>query len=544
VNGAPAAAVTGAAEQAPAAAPAPAERGPARPRRGTRRRVAIALAIAAIALALGALRARRAPGPGRITSIAVLPLKNLSGDPGKDYFADGTTEALITELGKIGALQVRSYQSVARHRGTSTPLREIARELRVDALLVGAVLQTGRRVRLTANLYQPSPERQLWSEMYEFDVRDVLAIEGELARDMASRIRVTVTAPEQARLGSDRRVDPEAYEAYLLGRAHLSKTPTAESFENAKAYFEQAIAHDPGFAPAYASLGHLYMHHRGLAPSSDEARRAARRWGERAAQLDDTLAEAHAVIARSAQQDWDFAGAEREFRRAIELNPGDPVTRIWYVLYLEGMQRTGEASAQARRAQQLDPVSPFVNTWAAAAAFYAGDVDEAIATARKALELDPSYADASLVLARTLVTLGRYGEAIAELERALTLNRQPHLLGALGHAFARAGRRDDALKVVAELSGTPSDERGYTQFGLIWAYAGLEDRDRAFAALEKAYDARLGRMVWLQVDPLLDPLRSDPRLSDLARRVGLPPTLPPLPRRPEPRGGPGAPSSP
>ncbi len=531
VNGAGAAAVNGAAAQPAAEDTVPGVRAPARPRRrtATRAMIALALAIAAIAtLALGALRERLAARPGRITSIAVLPLRNLSGDPGKDYFADGTTEALIAELGKIGALQVRSYHSVESYRASAKPLAEIAREVGVDALLVGAVLQTGGRVRLTANLYQASPERQLWSEMYEFDVRDVLAIEGELAREMASRIRVKVTAPEQARLGTSRRVDPEAYEAYLLGRAHLAKWPTPASFQKAKAYFEEAIGRDPGFAPAYASLGQLYVHHRGFVPSSADARRAARGWAEKAAQLDDGLAEAHAVLGVSAQQDWNFAEAEREYRRAIELNPSAPSPRVWYTLYLSAMQRTEEASAQARRAQQLDPASPFVNTWAAAAFFYAGDANEAIATARKALELDPSFGDASLVLARTLLKLGRHGEAIAVLERTLTAtNRPPHLVGALAHAYGRAGRRGDALRLVDELCGHGGDERGYTQFGLVWAYAGLDDKDRAFAALEKTYEARLGRMVWLNVDPLLDPLRSDPRLSDLARRVGLPPRVPP-----------------
>ena len=478
--------------------------------------VPAALAIAATGLVLVGR-----PEAVHVRSIAVLPLKNLSGDPQQDYFVDGMTEALITELGKIGALQVLSYQSTARYRQTALPLSLIARELKVDAFLEGSMIHSGPRVRITARLIQASPERQVWAESYEFDRRDVLAIQGEVARGVASQIRVKVTPSELVRLTTSRRVDSEAYEAYLLGRAHLAKT-TPTSWTRAKEYFEKAIEKDPGYAPAYSGLAELHIRHRPWTRHGD-ARRQARQWGEKAVELDDTLAEAHTILARCAQQDWDWAGAEREFRFAIALNPSYPLARIWYAMYLYLLLRFDEAVVEARRAQQLDPVSSLVNTFAGSAYFFAGRIEEAIASWQKALELDPSYSHASLALARYHVTQGMYPQAIAELQKALIFNqRQPLLLGALALAYARAGQREEALKLVSELHRIEAEEPGYSPFGMIWAYAGLGDKERTFAYLERAYQERAGLMLWLNVDTYLEPLRSDTRFKDLVRRVGLP----------------------
>jgi TolB-like protein/Tfp pilus assembly protein PilF len=493
--------------------------------------VPVALAMAAIALVLGRIgwdrsgAASAPPKAGDITSIAVLPLKNLSGDPQQDYFVDGMTEALITELGKIGAVQVLSYQSVVGYRQTSKPLPQIARELGVDAFLEGAVVHSGQRIQITAKLLRGSPERQLWAESYEFGRRDVLEMQAEVARDVASQIRVKVTSPEPGRFTLPRRVNPEAYEAYLLGRAHIHKAPTKESWARAKEYLEKAIQKDPGYAPAYAGLAELEMRHRGsLTRNPRDARLQARQLAEKALELDDSLAEAHTTLARIAQQEWDWAGAEREYRRGIELNPSYAPARIWYALYLCAMERFGEAVVEASSAQHLDPVSPLINTWAAAAYFYDGRVEEAMASLQKALELDPTFSDASLVLARTYVMQEKYPQAIAELQKALIFNeRQPLILGALAHAYARAGQREEALKLVNELNRIEAEERGYVApFGIIWAYAGLGDKDQAFAYLERSFQEHRDRIVWINVDPLLEPLRSDPRLKDLARRIGLP----------------------
>src|SRR2546428_3030977 len=369
------------------------------------------------------------------------------------------TEALITELGKISALQVISHQSVLGYRQTAKPLPQIARDLKVSALLEGTVLRSGDKVRITVNVVQALPERHLWAESYEFYQRDVLAVQGEVAQGVARQIRVKLMPQEQARLASSQRVDPEAYEAYLLGRAYFYKMPTPTNSIRAKEYFEKAIEKDPGYAPAYASLAELHIWTAGGGNLTRDprggywdARLQARQRAEKALKLDDTLAEAHNALAMVKQVEWDWAGAEQEYRRAIELNSSYPVARISYAIHLYAMQRFEEAVAQAKRAQQLDPVSPFINTWAGAAYFFAGRVEEAMASLQKVLELDPSYSDASIVLARTYVTKGMYQQAIAELQKALIFNaREPFVLGVLAHAYARAGRREDALKLVGEL---------------------------------------------------------------------------------------------
>jgi TolB-like protein/tetratricopeptide (TPR) repeat protein len=476
------------------------------------------------------------PTAGEVTSIAVVPLKNLSGDPKQDYFVDGITDALTTELGKISTLQVRSYQSVIGYRETAKPLPQIARELKVDALLEGAVLRSGDRVRITAKLVQATPERHLWAEGYEFDERDILTVPGEVALRVAREIRVKLTAHEQARLTTARRVDPEAYQAYLLGRAHFYKTKAPTSATKAKEYYLKAIEKDPGYAPAYASLAELYAL-AGWRLTRDprggywDARPEARQWAEKALKLDDTLAETHAALAWVAQQEWDWAGAEREYRRAIELNPSYSLARIWYAIYLYAMQRFDEAAAQAQRAQQLDPASPLINAWAGSAYFFAGRADEAMSSWQKALELDPSSWYASMVLARAYVTQGRHQQAITELQKAMIFNvGEPFVLGALAHAYAQAGQREEALKLVRELKRIEAERGVIPTFSFVWAYAGLGDNAQAFAWLERSYQERRERLVWLNVDPLLEPLRADPRFHDLVLRVGLPTKSPPRPR--------------
>src|SRR3954470_3726161 len=375
--------------------------------------------LGVVALNVGGLRDQLAGRPRELTAVAVLQLKNLSGDAQQDYFADGMTEALITELGKIAALRVLSYQSVLSYRKTAKSLPEIARELNVDTFVEGSVFHSAERVRIAINLVQMSTERHLWAESYEFNPRDVLAVQGEVARDVARRIRGKVTPEEQVRLTASRRVDPEAYEAYLIGRAYLAKAQVPMNWTRAKEYFEKAIEKDPGYAPAYGSLAELHTRNRGSSiRNPGDARVQARRWGEKALKLDETLAEAHNALGRVAQQEWDWATAEREYRRAIELNPSYPEARTNYTMFLYAMLRFEEAVAEARRAQQVDPSSPFVNTWAGAAYFLSGRVEEAMASLQKAVELDPNYADASLVLARTRLTQGKHQQAVAELQRS------------------------------------------------------------------------------------------------------------------------------
>ena len=513
----------------------------AAPAAPTERRTAIWWAAAAVVLVLAALglnvlgvRVRLlAPSvPGPITSIAVLPLKNLSGDPSQDYFTDGMTEALITRLGQMSALHVISHQSVLGYRDATKSLPQIAHELNVDALVEGTVLHSGNRVRITANFVQAVPERHLWAESYEFDRQDVLAVQGEVARDVANRIQIKVTPQEHGRLTVSRQVDPEAYEAYLLGRAYFYKAraPTPTDAAKAREYFETAIHKDAGYAPAYASLAELYIWTGGAGTLTNErsgyheAHLKAREWAEKALKLDDMLADAHNALGTVKEGEWDYAGAEQEYRRAIELNTNYAVAHISYAMHLYGMQRFEEAAAEARRAQQLDPAAPFINTWAGAAYLLAGRHEEGMASLQKALDLDPSYYDARIVLARTYVSNGKYQQAIAELEKALALNaRDPGVVGALAYAHARSGNREKALALVEQLKRNDGPQPGSAPtFALVWAYAGLDDKEQAFAWLERAREERRQRLSTLNVDPLLAPLRSDPRFTDLVHRIGLP----------------------
>jgi TolB-like protein/DNA-binding winged helix-turn-helix (wHTH) protein/Tfp pilus assembly protein PilF len=478
------------------------------------------LAIGLFAVNAFGLRDRfMGPGPTSV-ALAVLPLKNLSGDASQDYYADGITEALITELGKIGRLQVLSFQSVSRYRQTPKTLPEIARELGVDVLLEGSVVRSGDRVRITAKLFQAAPERQLLSESYEFEARDVVAVQAEVARDVATRARIRLTPQEQKRLASARRVDPEAYEAYLLGRAYFMRYGPGIPLK-AKAYFEKSIAKDPTFAPALASLAELYAGREFAFPMSFLAQ--ARQLAEQALALDDSLAGAHAALGRVSQHEWDWAGAERAYRRAIEVNPNYAVARAWYAAYLYPLDRFDEAVEQAERAQRLDPTSSFVNTLAGSALFYAGHVDKARATWQRVIDLDPMYALASFSMSGSYLTDRNYDQAIAVLEKALTYTpNEPFLLGTLAHAYARVGRREEALRLTRDLVRREASGEILQAFALIFAYAGLQGYDEAFARLEKAAAAHRARMLWMRIDPRLEPLFGDPRFQEMLRRMNLP----------------------
>lgn len=491
----------------------------------------LALPLAVVGLNIGGVQDRLGSlvgsnGPASIT-LAVLPLKNLSGDPAQDYYADGFTEALITELGKIARFHVVSFQSASRYRQTAKPLPQIARELKVDALLEGSVVRSGQRVRITTKLFQAIPERQLLSESYEFDAHDIVAVQATVARDVAGRALVRLTPQEKARLASNHGVDPEAYEAYLLGRAYFSKQPALGALK-ARQYYEKAVAKDSAFAPAYAGLAELYaiwgwrLAKDPMAGYAD-ARALTRQWAQKALAVDSGRAEPHAALAWVSQQEWDWPAAERAYRRAIEVNPSYATARIWYAMYLYGMERFDEAVVQARRAQQLDPASPFVNTMTGRALAFAGRMDEALAFWQRALELDPKYPLCIVAMATSYVALGKHAQAIAVLDKGMVDNpKEPFIFGALAHIHAQLGQRARALELVADLTRREARGEVMPAFALIWAYAGLEDHDQAFARLEKAAAERRDRMVWVKVDPLLAPLRSDPRFHDLVRRMNMP----------------------
>lgn len=459
--------------------------------------------------------------PPRIQSIAVLPLENLTGDPSQEYFVDGMTDALITNLAQIGSLQVISRTSVLRYKGEKKSLPAIARELGVDAVVEGTVARSGNRVRIDAQLVHAATDRHLWAHSYERDLSDAMALQSEMAQAIAAEIRAKLTPQEQARLGKTQRVNPAAYEAYLKGRFLLNRWSVEEA-NKALQYFQQALAINPNYAQAYSGLSDSYRTLALFSGPKPEAWQKARAAATRALELDDSLAEAHRSLASvRGWYDWDLPGGERELQRALQLNSGDAETYRQYGLSLLYMGRLNEAMAMTKRAQELDPLSPAVAVEVARNYYFARRYDQAIEQARKAIELDPTFVQAHRLLGYAYEAEGKFPEAIAEFKLAVKLSPgNLSYLGILGRGYAVAGNRREARRTIAklkELSKTRYVEP--LQFALI--YAALGEKDQAFAWLEKAFEERNGNLIALSVAPWFDPLRSDPRFADLVRRVGL-----------------------
>jgi len=467
---------------------------------------------------------------GPIASVAVLPCKNLTGDPEQEFLADGLTDVLTTHLAQVKSLTVPSVTSSMYFKGEHKKLSEIARELNVQAMVEPSVQRSRDRLLVNFQLIHAPTDRHLWAKSYEVDPKNVQALLPAVAREILEAMNAQVTLEEKSRLSSSRETTPEANEAYLRGRYHFTKGTDADRAK-AHEYFEKAIEKDPNFALAYASLAVLRAHggffRAGAGPL--EAHTQTREWARRALELDDTLAEAHAALAWIEMTDWNWMGAEEEFRRAIELNPNLPVARTWYAQFLSCIRRFEESLAQAEIARRLDPVSPDTSVHSAEPYLNAGRVDEAIESYRKVLELEPNYHIAHHNLARAYIEKKMYQQAIEELEKAMALGgRDPLSLGVLAHAYGKAGRRQEALKLVNELLHPSKGERVPLR-ALAIAYSGLGDKDKAFAVLETAFERKGGALFELNSQPLYAPLRSDPRFSDLARRIGLPPeSLPPV----------------
>jgi TolB-like protein/DNA-binding winged helix-turn-helix (wHTH) protein/Tfp pilus assembly protein PilF len=455
-----------------------------------------------------------------IHSLAVLPFVNMTADPQQDYFADGITEAVIADLAKIRALRVISRTSAMQYKGMKKSLPEIARELHVDAIVEGSVLRSGERVRITAQLIHAATDRHLWGESYERDLRDILALQGEVSRAIARQIQIALTPQEQVRLTSARSINPAAYEDYLRGRYYWNKR-TTEGFKRGIDYFQQAIDHEPSYALAYVGLADCYNmlnNYDVLAPkeSAPKAKAAAMR----AMEIDDTLAEAHASLAFTLMHyDWDWPGAEREFQRAIELNPNYAAAHHWYGLYLTAMERFDEAMVEMKHAQELDPLSLIINTNVGWVFYFRRQYDQAIEQFRKTLEMDPNFTSAHVKLGWAYEQKGMYEEAIGEFQTVLT-RIGGDVLTELGHAYAVAGQRDEATKIIVELRER-AKQPYVSPYLVATIYAGLGDKVQAFEWLEKSYKNRCGWLAWLKVDPKLDSLRSDQRFADLLRRVGF-----------------------
>ena len=462
-----------------------------------------------------------APGAGgKVDSIAVLPLENLSRDPEQEYFADGMTEALITNLAQIQALRVVSRTSAMRFKGVRKPLPEIARELGVAAVVEGTVARSGDRVRITAQLIEAVSDRHLWARSYERDLSDALALQADVARAIAEEIQVHLSPVEEARLWS-RRVDPEALEAYLRGRHHWNRR-TEPAIRRGIEYFQEAIERDPAYAQAHAGLATAYdsMGSYNYLPPGEAYTRslAALR---RALEIDDTLAEAHTAHAGLLfSWDWDWPAAEAAYRKALSLNPNYAGAYHWYADMLSALARHEEAIAAIRRAQEIDPLSLPVNMTLGTTLFYARRYDEAVAQQLRTIELDPSFAPVYRNLGGSYEQLGRYAEAAAAYEKSAALSPDLTALALEAHLFAVSGRPDEARRLLADLEAGGKD-RYLPRYSVAAVHAGLGEHDAAFENLERALETRDRGMVWIKVSPRLDPLRPDPRFSDLLRRMRL-----------------------
>lgn len=475
------------------------------------------LALAAAA-ALGYVGLRKwfdAHARTEIHSIAILPLKNLSGDPGQEYFADGMTEELINDLGQVSTLRVISLTSSMSYKGTSKKLPEIARELAVNGVVEGGVLREGNQVRISAQLIDARTDRPIWAHTYLRDMSSDLAWQGEVAQAIADEISINVTPQEQARLSRRRPIDPQAQDFYLRGLLQRD----ADDCKSAIDYFQKALDKNPNYAEAHAGMANCYGR---MGESGRMAYREAfsRQKAEaaRTIELDELLPEGHAELANTAMTlDWDWKAAATEFHRALELNPNSASVHESYAFYLVRTGQLPEALAEVERGVDLDPVSGRSFHYEGFIYYFSHQYEQALSLIRRVRALDITPPDWSFLLGDVYAEKGMYADSIAEF---LKSGKGPDSLGHLGNAYARAGQVDAARKTIAELEKNVRKD-GVGRYEIALVYAGLGKKQEAFKWLEESYRAKDVGLVYLQVDPCLNPLRSDPRFDDLVRRVGL-----------------------
>jgi TolB-like protein/tetratricopeptide (TPR) repeat protein len=496
---------------------------PASPPSAARRPLAWGAVALLVLAGVVAWRAGRQPSGGSsgptIRSLAVLPLANHSQDPAQEYFVDGMTEALIGSLAHLRDVKVISRTSVMRFKGTTLALADVARQLGVDAVVEGSVLRAGERVRISAQLVDARADRHLWSRSYEGDVRDVLALQDDVARAVAAEVETTIALAQ----APPAPVDPAAQEEYLQGRFHWNKR-TPESIRRADEHFRRAIERDPGFAPAHAGRADCFLmlavHPVGEIPPREGMSRASE-FARRALELAPALAEAHASLAYALHLQLEWPASEREFQRCLTLNPNYATGRFWHAAHLAARGRFEEAIAEASRGRELDPVSPIINAGLSWMYHFARRDAEAADQARRVLELDPGFAIGHSRLGIALKRLGRHAEAVAEFREAARLSGDaPDLVAGLAGAYAAAGRAPEAERLLGELEGV-AKRRYVSAYSRALVYGELGRRDQAFAWLEKAVGERHGNLAYLATEPDFDPLRGDPRFAGVLRRLGL-----------------------
>jgi pentatricopeptide repeat protein len=457
-----------------------------------------------------------------IRSLAVLPLQNLSGDPPQQYLADGITEELIGRLSSIRNLRVISRTSVMRFKDTQLSVPEIARMLRVDAVVEGSLMREGSRIRVHAQLIRAASDEHIWSESYDRELRDVLAMDADVAQAIARKVEVTITGEEHQRLAAVRPLSPEVYENYLKGKLALDKANSKSNVEESIAYFNEAIRKDPTYAPSYLGLAKAYSHLADVFVGgvAEQERPRAVLAAQKALELDPELAEAHVLMASMDEAQWHWAEAEGEYHRALDLTPNDAAAYSGLAWWLDCQGRPEEAVTMRRRARELDPLA-ISGTNLAWDLFYTRHYDEAVQELHSVLALRADDAYALWVLGFALIANHNPEDAIPELEKGVSIsNRSPALVGLLINAYAQAGRRREALRLLAELKRRK--ETSYVPTAaFVLSYLGLGDYDKAFGWLEQAYKEQSNILQLLKVFPFFDPIRTDPRFIDLLHRVGL-----------------------
>ena len=455
--------------------------------------------------------------------LVVLPFENLSGGRKHDYFSEGLTEEMISQLARLSPEQlgVIARTSAMQYKSTTKTAQQIGQELGVSHLLEGSVRRSGERVRITAQLIRVSDATHLWAEGYERSLHDILALQAEVARAIAREIQIKLTVGAQQRLDRVAALDPAAHEAYLRGR-HLWNRRTEEGMRNSIAQYEEAIRRYPDYAMAYAGVADSYvmLACRGMV-SAKETFRKARAAARKALELDGELGEAHGSLAHVRLHDWDWEGLDRDFLRAVELHPAQPIVYYWYGEFLMSMGRPEEAIAMTRRAQQADPLSPVIAASLAMILYLARKYDEAVKVLQRAQEIDPDHFLPHLRMGLVCLQQKRYPQAIRELQTAAQLaNHSTETLAALGTGYAMAGMTAEAHRIVEQLQASQA-EHYVMPYSIAKIYAASGDKDRTFDWLERAYQEGTPDLIELNSEPVFDGLRGEPKFSELMRRIGF-----------------------
>jgi TolB-like protein/DNA-binding winged helix-turn-helix (wHTH) protein/Flp pilus assembly protein TadD len=491
-------------------------------------RNAIAIGLTAILLAALGYRLwhqsvmHTAPSSDRVT-LAVLPFDNLSGDPNQEFLSEGLTEEMIAQLGKLNPdqLTVIARGSVAKYKGSTLSVNQIGGELHTDYLVEGSVRRVPDRVRITVHLIRVSDQTDRWAESYDRNVKDILEVEDSVARTIANRINITLAPAAASRLATPRSVEPAAYEAYLKGRYHWNKR-TAEGMQKAEVFFQQAIDKDPSYGAAYSGLADCnsgLTWHGFTSPSETLPRAHAA--ALKAIEIDPQSAEAHASLGLVLDHEWDWSGAETEFKRALQLDRRYANAHHWYGDNLSILGRHDEALLEARKASDLDPLNLMIGTWLGLRYYLARNYESAIEQGRNTVDLDPNFAASHLLLGEAYVQKGFREKGLAELQSAASLSgNNPLYLAQVAVAYASIGRRAEALQIAERLQAN-SASRYVSPYGLAQIYAVLKDKEQTFKWLQVSYDGRAVWVSYLAVDPVFDGYRSDQRFQDLLRRVHL-----------------------